>query len=42
MVTIAVKQEVFWAHAAPQGVCDNLFNALKLFCESADGRRQSG
>ena len=42
MVTIAVKQKVFRAHAAPEGVCDNLINALKLFCESADGKRLSG
>ena len=42
MVTIAVKQKVFTAHAAPQGGCDNLINAHKLFTKSADGRRQSG
>ena len=31
MATIAVKQKVFTAHAAPQGGCDNLINAHKLF-----------
>ena len=31
MVTIAVKQKVFRAHAAPQGICDNLINTLKFF-----------
>ena len=29
-VTVPVQAKVFKAHALPQGVCENLINALKL------------
>ena len=34
----AIEAKVFRAHAAPQGLCDNLINALKLLAnQQKDG-----
>ena len=38
--TDANEAKVFRAHAAPQRLCENLINALKLLNEPADGWRQ--
>ena len=38
--TNANEAKVFRAHAAPQGLCENLINALEAAGEAADGWRQ--